>query len=81
MNKRDLGEIHRIGMEALLNALGPDDSERFIEHCRTEIRDYTKERAAIIGSPTVEEIVERVRTREGSDPSRGAAESTLTTRA
>lgn len=41
---RPLDELNRIGLETLIAALGSADAERFIEHCRTGIRDYTEER-------------------------------------
>jgi len=77
--ERPLDEVNRIGLEALVKALGPADAERFIEHCRTGIRDYTQERRRWLGSPSVREIVDRLR----SDAERGAAspsdDETLTT--
>lgn len=59
--ERPLDEVNRIGLEALINALGATDAERFIEHCRLGIRDYTRERDQWLGSATVREIVDRIR--------------------
>lgn len=51
-------------MDALVKALGPVGMVRFLQRCGPEHVDYTAQRHAILGSPTVEELMDEVERRE-----------------
>lgn len=55
-----LAELRRVGLEALVKALGPVGMARFLQQFDFGCGDYTVERHAILGSPTVDELVDEV---------------------
>jgi hypothetical protein len=55
-----LAELRRVGLEALVKALGPVGMARFLQQFDFGRGDYTAERHAILGSPTVDELVDEV---------------------
>ncbi len=48
MKMKTLQEIHTKGMAALLTALGPDDTIRFLRIYETRSGDWTKDREKIL---------------------------------
>jgi hypothetical protein len=72
--ERSLEEINRIGLESLVNALGTDDAEQFLEHCRSGVRDYTEERHAWLDRLQRDDVIRQVQggtlddNREASQP-------------
>ena len=61
-----IAELRRVGMDALVKALGPVGMVRFLQRCGPEHVDYPAQRHAILGSPTVEELMDEVERREES---------------
>lgn len=48
-----LAELRRVGLDALVKALGPVGIARFFQQFGPGHGDYTAERQAILGNPTV----------------------------
>jgi hypothetical protein len=61
-------ELRRVGIDALVKALGPVGMARFLQQFDSGHGDYTAQRYAIPGNPTVDELMEEV-TRRRQDPS------------
>lgn len=61
-----LAELRRVGIDALVKALGPVGMARFLQQFDPGHGDYTAERHAILGSPTVDELMDEVSRRRGS---------------
>jgi hypothetical protein len=61
MHRRTDDEIRRAGLEALMRELGPVGYVRFLQQLGTGSGDYTAERAELLGSPTVDELAEKIR--------------------
>ena len=71
--QRDPRELRQAGWEALVNALGLVDAMRFINEYDPGRGDYTAERSAIIGNPSLDEVAEDLRRwRERGDAERDA---------
>ena len=56
-------ELRRVGIEALIKALGPIGMARFLQQFDPGRTDYTAERDRIVGSATVDELVEEIERR------------------
>jgi hypothetical protein len=65
-------EIREKGMRALIEALGPVDSARFVSLALREPFDYAKWRTEEFANETVESLMEKIRvferTRRAADP-------------
>lgn len=59
-------ELRRVGIDALVKALGPVGMGRFLQQFDPGRGDYTAERQLILGAPTVDELVDEVERRRGS---------------
>lgn len=51
-------EIRRAGLEAIARELGPVGLARFLQHYEGGRGDYTAERDTIIGTPTVDALLD-----------------------
>jgi hypothetical protein len=60
--QRTFKEVRRDGIAALLETLGPVDTIRFIQRFDLGSGDYTAERAALLGNPSVDELYEEMKT-------------------
>ena len=56
-----LTEIRRNGIEALTEKLGVVGMIRFMQQNETGYGDYTKERAEILGDPSVEKLYNEIK--------------------
>jgi hypothetical protein len=54
---RTPNELRRAGLAALNEKLGPVDAIRFIQQFDLGSGDYTAERATLLGSPTVDNLL------------------------
>jgi hypothetical protein len=54
-------ELRQKGYKALVDALGPVDTIRFIQQMSEGQGDYTKERKKWLGNPSVDEIIKELR--------------------
>jgi hypothetical protein len=63
-------ELRRVGIDALVKALGPVGMARFLQQFDPGHGDYTAQRYAILGNPTVDELMDEVERRRGSPPSK-----------
>ena len=61
-------ELRRVGIDALVKALGPVGMARFLQQFDPGHGDYTAHRYAILGNPTVDELMDEVERRR-QDPS------------
>ena len=61
-------ELRRVGLDALVKALGPVGMARFLQHIDSGRGDYTAQRLAILGNPTVDELLDEAE-RRGRSPS------------
>jgi hypothetical protein len=61
--KATLPELRQAGIEALVKALGPVGMVRFLQQFDPGRGDYTAERDGILGSPTVDELVDEIEQR------------------
>ena len=59
-------EITRLGIDTLALALGPAGMARFMQQFTIGRGDYTRDRDKILGNPTIEEIVARIKQRRQS---------------
>ena len=59
-------ELRRVGIDALVKALGPVGMARFLQQFDPGHEDYTAQRYAILGNPTVDELMDEVERRRGS---------------
>jgi hypothetical protein len=64
INVKDPRVVRQIGVEALTKSLGPVGMANFFRQFDTGSGDYTKERAAINGDLTIDEICEEIRAGE-----------------
>ena len=53
-------ELRRVGLEALVKALGPVGMARFFQQFDLGHGDYTAERDDILGNPSVDELVDEL---------------------
>jgi hypothetical protein len=63
-----LPELRRVGIDALVQALGPIGMARFLQQFDPGHGDYTAHRYAFLGNPTVDELMNEVERRR-QDPS------------
>ena len=63
-----LAELRRVGIDALVKALGPVGMARFLPETGRD--GYTSDREAILGNPSVDELIAELERRRGS-PSTG----------
>jgi hypothetical protein len=63
-------ELRRVGIDALVKALGPVGMARFLQQFDPGHGDYTAQRYAILGNPTVDELMDEVERRRGSPPAK-----------
>lgn len=61
-------ELRRVGIDALVKALGAVGMARFLQQLDPVHGDYTAQRYAILGNPTVDEVMDEVERRPGSPP-------------
>lgn len=61
-----LAELRRVGLDALVKALGPVGMARFLQQFDPGHGDYTAQRYAILGNPTVDELMVEVERRRGA---------------
>jgi hypothetical protein len=73
-SERPLGEVNRIGLESLIRALGTADAERFLDHCRTGVKDYTEERHAWLDRLSRADILDSMQDRPHDSDSRAGLE-------
>ena len=60
-------ELRRAGIDALVRALGPVGMARFLQQFDPGHGDYTADRDRILGSPTVDELMDELKhQRQGS---------------
>lgn len=64
---RPLNEINERAVELLTRELGISETLRFMMQFSIGEGDYTKERQAMLGDRTVDEIVEQMRQRRQGD--------------
>ena len=65
---RPLVEVNTVGLRALIEALGLADTARFLHQYGSGRGDYTAERDALLGDPTIGDATAWVRQRiEGDD--------------
>ncbi len=60
-----LAEFRRAGIDALVKALGPVGMVRFLQQFDPAHGDYIAKRDAILGNPTVDELMGEVERRHG----------------
>ena len=61
-------ELRRVGLDALVKALGPIGMARFLQQFDPGHGDYTAERQALLGNPTVDELVNEAERRRDPAP-------------
>jgi len=66
--KATLPELRRAGIEALVRALGPVGMARFLQQFDPGRGDYTAERDRVVGSSTVDELVDEIERRRKNPP-------------
>ena len=59
-NLKDPRIVRQIGLNALLNSLGPVGMANFLRQFDTGTGDYTKERDTLNGNQTVDEIYDEI---------------------
>jgi len=65
-----LAELRRVGIDALIKALGPVGMARFLQQFGSGRGDYTAERYAILGGPTVDELIDELARRQENPSAR-----------
>lgn len=68
--KATLPELRQAGIEALVKALGPVGMARFLQQFDPGRGDYTAERESILGSPTVDALVDEIEQRRNNPPAK-----------
>ncbi|MBR8838766.1 MAG: hypothetical protein DSM106950_33380 [Stigonema ocellatum SAG 48.90 = DSM 106950] len=66
VTKLTQAEIRQQGIEAITVALGPAGMGLFMYQFEKGSGDYTRDRDKILGNPTIEEIVARIKQRRES---------------
>lgn len=66
LTPRPLVDVNAAGLRALLDALGLADTARFLHQFGPGRGDYTAERDALLGDPSLDDAVAWVRSAEGS---------------
>jgi len=59
-----LAELRRVGIEALVKALGPVGMARFLQQFDPGTGDYTADRDQILGASTVDELMDELERRQ-----------------
>ncbi len=67
---RTLEEIRRIGLAALMQALGPVGMVRFLQQSETGTGDYTSDRYRWLGDLSVGDVTEAIKARRHAGESR-----------
>jgi hypothetical protein len=65
--KATLAELRRAGIDALAKALGPVGMARFLQQFDPGQGDYTAERSRILGTPSVDAVMDEIE-RQRTDP-------------
>jgi hypothetical protein len=68
--KATLPELQRAGIDALVKALEPVGMARFLQQFDPGRGDYTIERDRIVGTPTVDELMDEIEGRRKNPPVR-----------
>ena len=63
---KTLHEVREAGITALANSLGPVDAIRFLQQYDSGHGDYTAERKKLLGDPTVDALMEQIRSRRAT---------------
>jgi len=63
LRKMTLEQIRQLGMEALIEKLGPGGALRFLQQFEVGSGDYTKERHTWLGKPDVKSLAREIRGR------------------
>lgn len=61
---RDINTIRKIGLEALLEKLGPVDMVEFMHQFDSGYGNYTKERSAWLDNIGIEAIIKQAKTKK-----------------
>jgi hypothetical protein len=61
-------ELRRAGIDALVRALGPVGMARFLQQFDPGHGDYTADRDRILGSPTVDDLMDELDQRREDPP-------------
>ena len=72
MVRKALSQIREQGISVLTESLGPVDAIRFLQQLDTGAGNYTASRQRILGSPTVDRVVDDIKRL----PKRGVATPT-----
>lgn len=67
VSKLSQTEIQQLGIDTLSLALGPAGMGLFMHQFDLGSADYTRDRDEILGNPTIEEIVARIKERRNSE--------------
>jgi hypothetical protein len=59
-------ELRRAGIDALVRALGPVGMARFLQQFDSGHGDYTADRDRVLGSPTVDDLMDELERRRQS---------------
>ena len=59
-------ELRRAGIDALVRALGPVGTARFLQQFDSGYGDYTADRDRIVGNPTVDDLMAELEQRRQS---------------
>ncbi len=62
---RDINTIRKMGLEALLEKLGPVDMVEFMQQFDSGYGNYTKERYAWLDNISIETIIKQAKTKKG----------------
>jgi len=62
---RDINTIRKMGLEALLEKLGPVDMVEFMQQFDSDYGNYTKERYAWLDNISIETIIKQAKTKKG----------------
>jgi hypothetical protein len=68
-DKATLAELRQAGIDALLSALGPIGTARFLQQFDAAQGDYTLERSLFLGSQTVDELMDELERRRNPSAS------------
>ena len=60
---KTLNQLREEGISVLTEALGPVDAIRFLQQFDLGSGDYTGERSRILGNPTVDEVLKKIKAR------------------
>jgi hypothetical protein len=60
---KTLNQLREKGISVLTESLGPVDAIRFLQQYDAGSGDYTAERRRILGTPTVDEVLHKIKAR------------------